>query len=137
MSLQLILVGVVALGLVGSHWYAYDAGGDNRENAIAADQAKTRELILETATAVRQDVGREVAEKISGIRVVNRTINNEVQREIREKPVYLSADCATPAPGVVLLNAARRGDARGAGPSADAAVPGSADLRREPTAPPR
>lgn len=137
MNLQLIIGAAIILALAGSHWYAYEAGGDNRENAIVAQQAKAETLIRDTAATVRQEIGAEVAEKIAGIRVVNRTITNEVQREIREKPVYLNPDCAAPVTGVLQLNHARRGDAGGARPGADAGVPPGADVRPAEAAAPR
>lgn len=137
MSLQLIIGLVVAAALAASHWYAYESGGDNRENAIIAKQKETEDVIRETAATVRQEIGAEVAGQISGIRVVNRTINNEVQREIREKPVYLNPDCAAPVTGVVQLNAARSGATGGAGPGADATVPTGAAAGRDAAVAPR
>lgn len=124
----------IAVAWAGSCWYAYDAGGDNRENAIIADQAATETLIHDTATSVRQEIGAEVAGRIDKIRIVNRTVNQESVREIIEKPVYRDPDCAVPVSGVVHLNAARRGEPGGAGPGNDAAKPAAADIRPKPPA---
>jgi hypothetical protein len=61
--------------------------------------------------------------KLANLKIVNRTINTEVQREIHKEPVYLNADCAIPAGGVRLLNAARSGTAGAPAGQRDGAVP--------------
>lgn len=136
-SPQLIAAAAVALALVGTHWYAYHAGGKHMHDAIAAEQAETETMIHDTAAEVRRQVGAEVADKLGRLQIVNRTINKESVREIVEKPVYRDPDCAVPVSGVVQLNAARRGEPGGAGPGADAAEPAGAGVPGRSAAPPR
>jgi hypothetical protein len=131
-----VLLGVVVAWLASSV-YAYRLGGEHTENAIVAKQASTKAMIQEAAATVRQEIGAEVAGQIAGIRVVNRTINKEVEREIHTVPVYTSPDCAPTDAGVMLLNAARRGDTGTARPGNDAKLPAAADVRLKPPAAPR
>jgi hypothetical protein len=44
MSIQLIAA-AVAVGLVGSHWYAYHTGGVHMHDSIVAEQAAAETLI--------------------------------------------------------------------------------------------
>lgn len=116
-----VLLGVVIVwGL--SCWYAYDSGGDNRENAIVAEQKKTEDVIRDTAATVRKEIGAEVAGKLTNLQVVNRTIRQETVREVIEKPVYRDPNCAVPESGVRQLNAAR------AGAPATATIPVAVEL---------
>jgi hypothetical protein len=126
MNIRLIAAAVLGVGLVGSHWYAYHAGGVHMRDSLVAKQAATEVLIHDTAAEVRQQIGAEVAGKLAALSIVNRTINKETVREIVEKPVYRDPDCAVPVSGVLQLNAARGGESRGAGPGADATAPASA-----------
>lgn len=128
-----VLLGI-ALAWAGSCWYAYDKGGEHRENAIIATQKKTQDVITATVRTARQEIGAEVAGKLGSLQIVNRTINKATVHEIVEKPVYRDPNCAVPESGVVQLNAARRGDAGGAGPGADAGKSAGSDVRLKPPA---
>ena len=101
MTLYLIL-GVAAVAFLGG-WKVKDWQEDAAK--LAAVQA------VEQARQAFAEENGKIAERLEGklanLRIVNRTINNEVQREIQKETVYRNADCAIPAGGVGLLNAAR------------------------------
>ena len=98
---------IAALVLVSS---GFLAGKRWEEGAVAIKEAAARE----TVDAIKADreatlkaVGVKLAEEVGKIQVVNRTVNREVQRELREVPVYVNADCAIPDSGVRLINQTR------------------------------
>lgn len=70
-----------------------------------------------------QEIAARTEEKLGNIRIVNRTINNEVHREITEKVIY--RDCVIPPSGLQLWNAANSGATVPAG-KLDAVVPPTA-----------
>lgn len=78
-------------------WYLRDLQAE----AVAASELraeKHRERLAD-------DVAKRTESALGTIRIENRTINNEVQREIRTRTVY--RDCVLPADGVRLANEAR------------------------------
>ena len=110
-----IAAAVVALFLSGwmvRGWYEGSKDADRLEA-----EAKTRGLMVELANKVSETT--ETA--IQGIRIENRTIYNEVQKEILREPIY--RDCVLPDAGVRAANQARRGAAAG---QSDGKVPGAA-----------
>ena len=109
-----IAAAVVALfvsGWMTRGWYEGSKDADRLEA-----EAQTRGLMVELANKVSETT--ETA--IQGIRIENRTIYNEVQREIQREPVY--RDCVLPDAGVRAANQARRGAAAG---QPDGKVPGA------------
>ncbi len=120
MNIYIILAAVVIA--FGGGWKV--KGWQEDAAKLAATEA------VESARVAFAVENAAIAERLEGkladLRVVNRTINNEVQREIHKEPVYLSADCAIPAGGVRLLNAARgfpTGEPAGERPGAVPAAP--------------
>lgn len=95
-----LIAGIAGLALsVGAYLYGRHDGKQIEEARQLAEQA-----IVEKA---RDAMLRAAAEAIAGIDVVNKTIRQEVQREIVEKPVY--RDCRAD-PGIVrAINAAKTG----------------------------
>lgn len=89
-----ILAAVVALGT--SHTLAYVKGSAAKENAILAEQKRQDELV--------RRIEETTAGAIAKIKVEHRTIKQEVQREILEKPVY--RDCRSGPDGVHLYERA-------------------------------
>ena len=77
----LILAAVVALG--ASHTYAYVKGGTARENSILAEQQRQDELV--------QKIQQSTAQQIAAIEVKHVTVRQQLETQIREKPVY--RDC--------------------------------------------
>ncbi|MFY8038879.1 MAG: hypothetical protein ACOVN4_04340 [Bosea sp. (in: a-proteobacteria)] len=110
---------LLGAGLWGaSCWYAFVLGQD-----------------VETATQVREEraaqVSREAAlqvtaEAISRIKVEHRTIQNEVQREILEKPVY--RDCRHDADSLRRINSAIIGGS--SEPAGSGGLPGTDAVER-------
>ena len=110
-----IAAAVVALfvsGWMTRGWYEGSKDADRLEA-----EAQTRGLMVELANKVSETT--ETA--IQGIRIENRTIYNEVQKEIVSSPIY--RDCVLPDAGVRAANQARRGAAAG---QPDGKVPGAA-----------
>lgn len=110
-----IALGVVAVFLAGwmiRGWY------EGSKDAVRLEaEAENRGLMVELANKV--SASTETA--IQGIRIENRTIYNEVQREIVSSPVY--RDCVLTDAGLRAANQARRGAAAG---QSDGAVPRAA-----------
>lgn len=77
----LILAAVLALG--ASHTWAYVKGGTARENLILAEQKRQDELVAK--------VQQSTAQAIAAIEVKHVTVRQQLETEIREKPVY--RDC--------------------------------------------
>ena len=101
-DIRLIAYGILAAGLVLSGWTLrswYD-GAQDAVRLAAEAQAQERMRVFSDAIAKSTEAA------IQGIRVENRTINNEVQKEIIREPVYQS--CVLPSSGRVLINRARR-----------------------------
>ncbi len=99
--------------------------GKNEVRAQVASQAEIARDAAETAAQIAADA-------ISKIKVQNRTVYQEVQREVLERPVY--RECEHSPDVLRRINAALTGQAaepagRGLMPSADAA--GGLKLRRD------
>lgn len=101
------LLGIVlAVGAMtgGAYWQ----GRNDGENKIVAQQAR-EDAIAATATAAATDAA---ASAISKIKVQHRTITQEVQRDVIEKPVYRDPGCKHDADSLRSINAALTGAAR-------------------------
>lgn len=104
-------------GAAGAGWGGYRLGVDSQK-AAEADRDQ----------AIRQaadQAGQQAAQAISKIKVVNTTIQQEIQRETRIEPVYV--DCRHSPSGLRGVNAALAGSpAQSAGsgqlPAPDAAA---------------
>lgn len=115
-AIAIAVVGLILSGWLARGWYEGAKDADRLEA-----EAQTRGLMVELANKVSETT--ETA--IQGIRIENRTIYNEVQKEILREPVY--RDCVLPDAGVRAANQARRGAAAG---QPDGKVPaGSAAAR--------
>jgi hypothetical protein len=94
--------------------------------------AEKAALVREAAQAAADSAASAAAKAIAGIKVQNRTVYSEVQRDVIEKPVY--RDCEHPAGQLQRINAALTGEqpepaGRGLVPPADAAS--GLQLRRD------
>lgn len=97
---KIIIAVVVALAsIAGAFFYGVSVGKDRE----AATQARIDKAITDTRQAAQQGA----AEAISGIKITNTTIQNEVQREIQTNTIY--RDCKLPADGLRLANDALKG----------------------------
>ena len=110
-----IAVAVVAVFLTG--WLVRGWYEGSKDAVRLKAEANNRDLMVELANKV--SASTETA--IQGIRVENRTIYNEVQREIVSSPVY--RDCVVTDAGLRAVNQARRGAAAG---QSDGKVSGAA-----------
>jgi hypothetical protein len=105
MNPWLILAAAIALaGLTGG---AYVKGREDGENKIVAQEAREREIAAEAVDAANA----AAASAISAIKVQHRTITNEVQRDVIEKPVYRDPACKHDADSLQRINAALTGTA--------------------------
>lgn len=95
-----IAIGFVALVFAGG-WQSRSWYEDSKDLASAQAIDKSREVMRELAG----EVSKNTEQAIKGIRVENRNIYNEVQREVRENTVY--RDCVVPDGGLQLINKAR------------------------------
>jgi len=103
MSIQAkaIAAAIVAAILFGSGWQVrswYDGAQD-----AARLEAEARATSLMNVLANKVSASTETA--IQGIRIENRTIYNQAQKEIVRETVY--AACRVPDAGLLLVNAAR------------------------------
>lgn len=94
MNAWLILIAVLAAA--GSGVLGFNLGQDAETARSAREERLVQQATYAAATAS--------AQAISAIRVTNTTIHQELQREIREKPVYL--DCRHSPDGLRAVNAA-------------------------------
>lgn len=92
---------VLALALFGSGWTVRAWFDGSKEAVRLQAEAANRELMTELANKVSSTT--ETA--IQGIRIENRTIYNETQKEVVRDVVY--RDCVLPADGVRRANQAR------------------------------
>jgi hypothetical protein len=111
-----------AASLAGTAWWFYDAGQDKCEAAQARDDR--------VAAVATEAAASAAAAAIAKVKVVNRTIQQEVQREVSERVVY--RDCQHSPGQLQLINAALAGAkpepaGRGFVPRADAL--GRSELR--------
>ncbi len=136
MNPYLIIGAIVALAVSagGGAWLGYDY----RDGKCDAAELARVNLVTEIRSANLQladGIATRTENAIAGIRVVNKTINNEVrhEREIYSR-VLENPDCAIPMSTVGVLNRARGYDGPGAGePARD--VPAAAPAAK-PAAPP-
>ena len=101
MNIYLIL-GVAMAAFLGG-WNVKDWQEDAAKLAAVQAVESARKAFSKENTAIAE----RLEDKLANLRIVNRTVNNEVQREIHRETVYSDANCAIPAGGVRLLNAAR------------------------------
>jgi hypothetical protein len=111
-----LLAVVLAWGasVAGTGWWFFHAGQDQ----VVAEQQRDERLAAKAADAARQAVG----ESLSRLKVVNTTIQNEVERHVIEKPVYRDAQCRHDADGLRFVNAALTGTPA-AGPAGGGELP--------------
>lgn len=124
----------LTLGLVFAAGLTAAAGGLYFEGKRAGrnEQIAKQATIDQMAAAFEQKTAGIVAKAISGIKVQNRTVYQEVQREVLERPVY--RECEHSPDVLRRINAALTGQpaepaGRGLVPPADAA--GGLQLRRD------
>jgi hypothetical protein len=104
MNPWLILAAAIALaGLTGG---AYVKGREDGENKIVAQEAREREIAAEAVDAANT----AAAQAIAGIKVQHRTVTQEVQREVIDRPVY--RECLHSPDGLRNINAALTGIAK-------------------------
>lgn len=116
----------IVVGAAYGGWWLRDLQAEAAEGARAtAEAAADRRM---NALAARVATSTETA--IAGIRIENRNIFNETQREIQTNTVY--RDCVLPADGLRIANKARSGAAGqpGAAVPAAAAAAGEGDHGR-------
>ncbi|MCH7495960.1 MAG: hypothetical protein IH825_07730 [Candidatus Marinimicrobia bacterium] len=108
MSLTALLNPTVLLAVISavsiSGGLGYCHGVDTTENSIAADIAREEQL----AQSLYDKMIFATASEISKIEIVNTTIRQELEREIRTEKVYL--ECTHPDHVVRLLNAILAGE---------------------------
>ncbi len=115
---------VAALAMAGA------AAGGWRAHTIY-DKAEERDRLAGVIVQMQVDqneakqISQDVQAALAGQQVVNRTIVNEVQREIIEKPVYRDPNCGLPDTGRLRLDTAI--DAANRTGRLDAAVPRPAE----------
>lgn len=101
MNLQLIGAGILAAALFAGGWQTRAWKDGAAEAARLAAQEAAREKLVEIAN----DVATRTEAAIQGIRVENRTVYNEIQKEVVRDPAY---SCELPDAGRLRLNEARR-----------------------------
>ena len=101
------VIGLALVFLVGTGWTARGWYEGAKDAAALEAEARHRQFMTELANQVSTNTENAIRE----IRVENRTITQEVQREIVEKPIY--RDCVLPDAGRMRANQARRGPAAG------------------------
>lgn len=101
-SPTIVLAAILAIGVSGGLGYRH--GVETTENSIAADIAREEQL----AQSLYDKMIWATASEISKIEIVNTTIRQELEREIRIEKVYL--ECKHTDDTVRLLNAILTGD---------------------------
>lgn len=99
-----IKAGIAALavaGLMFSGWAVRGWYDGSLEAARLTAEQETRDVMRE----ISGEIAGRTEEAIKGIRIENRTIYNDTQREIIKEPVY--SDCVLPDTGRLLVNHAR------------------------------
>ena len=86
-------------GVAGAGWGGFRLGVEHQKSAEADRDQAIREAV--------DLAGQRAAQAINKIRVVNTTIQNEVQHETRTHTVYI--DCRHTPDGLRLVNAALAG----------------------------
>lgn len=98
----LTLLGLWVGSIAGAGWIAYGAGQDK----CIAEQVRD----VEVANIAIEAATRASAEAIAKIKVQNRTITNEVTREVIDRPVYRNVDCSHSPEQLRRLNSAITGE---------------------------
>ena len=94
---RLLFLAGLAAGSASFGWYFRDLQAiADQENQVKA---------TDIARQLAGEVSAQTAAAIANIKVENKTITQEVQREIVTKTVY--RDCVLPADGLRILNEAR------------------------------
>lgn len=106
-NLKQIAIAVAVVGLFLTGWMVRGWYEGSLDASRLEAEAKTRGLMVELANKV----SASTENAIQGIRIENRTIYNEVQKEILREPIY--RDCVVPDAGVRAANQARGGAASG------------------------
>lgn len=101
MNPYLIIVSllITVAGVCSAGWAGFQVGIDHQKSA-----EKDR---IEAIRAAADQAGQQAARAISRLKVVNTTIQQEIQHETRTHTVYL--DCRHSGDGLRLLNAALAG----------------------------
>ncbi|MFO0454350.1 MAG: hypothetical protein ACK52I_37830 [Pseudomonadota bacterium] len=100
---HIIAAAAVGIAIAGVTGYVY-----GRSDGVSIEQA--RQL---AAKASREEALSQVADVVSKMQVVNKTITQRVERETIEKPVY--RDCVNTPDGMQLINEALTGRPGSAG----------------------
>jgi hypothetical protein len=103
------LIIAIGLAIMGAGAGGFKLG---RDNVIAGQMRENEQIDKAVAAGVTA-----AAEAISKIKVVNKTIQNEVQREVQNNVVY--RDCKHSPDGLRLLNQSLTGDK----PASDSKLP--------------
>jgi len=102
---------VALLAVLGAGASGFKLGRDSVIAGQAREDAQIEKAIQAANTAT--------AEAISKIKVTNKTIQNELQKEVRYETVYSSSSCANTPNGLRLVNQALTGD----NPASDSKLP--------------
>ncbi len=116
LGIQLTIIGAsLALASLFGYLYinkvkseAYNEGVAKTQAVLAKAIAKGAlqdEQFLKTLNTTLDKIGKDVARSISKIKVENKTIHQEVIREVQNNPVY--GECLSTDNGTRLLNEAR------------------------------
>jgi hypothetical protein len=97
----------IALAFLLSIGGAYFKGKSDGHKIQEGEQA----LINRVADQAYLSAQKGAAIEIGKIKVTNTTITQKMQKEIYEKPVYLSAECRNTPDGLQFINAALAGTA--------------------------
>lgn len=104
-----VLVAILLAASCYAGWWLRDLQAKAADAARATAEAAADRRLDQLANRV----ATRTETALAGIRIENRTIYNETQREIQTNTVY--RDCVLPADGVRLANQARAGTARQSG----------------------
>ena len=121
-----LMIGVALVSAAGS-WMGRGHGdaGTIEKIKLETEQEKSAAQAEAAAQKARADeIAGRFEDKLSKLRIVNRTINNELRHET-EKVVYGDPKCDLPATGVVLNDQSVR-EANGAAGYVQAKVPPTA-----------
>lgn len=99
---------VLSAALVfGAGWQVRTWYDDAKDAAVLKAEQATRDKLVSLANQVSE----KTEDAIKGIRIENRNIYTQAQKEVVRETVY--ADCKLPAGGVLRANQARRAAAAG------------------------
>ena len=128
MIAQAILAGALCLGVAAGVAGVYLQG----KRAGKAECVATQALVDQAAERAGEAAARTAAEAIGRIKIQHRTVQQEVQREILERPVY--RECVHSAEQLRRINAALTGEPAepaGGGVLSAAGAAGGSELRRD------